>query len=305
MAEATAVSPEGRITPVCTGIWSDEQADAWARIVRFVHSQGVPVGIQLAHAGRKASTESIVRGSGYIPLDAGGWETIGPSALAYGDYGPPVALDQAGIDRVVNAFADAARRAVAAGFDLVEIHAAHGYLIHEFLSPLSNERTDAYGGSFENRTRLLLEIVDAVRAAIPEGMPLFVRLSGTDWVEGGWDIDDVVRLVEPLERRGVDLIDVSSAGVDPRQEIPIHPGYQVHLARAVRKAASVPVATVGLLTTTEQFEEVIASGDADVVFVGREFLRDRMLPRRAAVELSAELAWPDQYRMARFAGAIP
>lgn len=305
MAEATGVSPEGRITPVCTGIWNDEQQRRWARIVEFVHSQGVPAGIQLAHAGRKASTDSIANGSGPVAIGRGGWQTVAPSAVAYGDYALPTALDEEGIARVVRAFAAAAVRAEDAGFRVVEIHGAHGYLIHEFLSPLSNHRTDGYGGRLENRARMLLEIVEAVRGAVSSGMPVFLRLSATDWVPGGWDVDELVRLVPELEARGIDLLDVSSGGLDPRQDIPIHPGYQVHLARAVKQAAKVPVAAVGLLTSPSEIEDVLARSDADVVFVGREFLRDRMLARRAAVELRAEMEWPDQYRMARFAGAIP
>jgi 2,4-dienoyl-CoA reductase-like NADH-dependent reductase (Old Yellow Enzyme family) len=305
MAEATAVAPEGRITPVCTGIWNDEQAQQWKRIVRFITSQGVPAGIQLAHAGRKASTDSIARGSGPVDPEEGGWPTIAPSPRPYGRYAPPQELDEEGIARVVVDFASAARRSVQAGFSVIEIHAAHGYLIHEFLSPLSNFRTDRYGGSPRNRARILFEIVDAVRGAIPESTPLFIRFSATDWVDGGWDVTDLAELVGPLEERGVDLFDISSAGLDPRQQIPIHPGYQVHLSRAIKQVARVPVGAVGLMTTPREFEDTLQAEDADVIFAGREFLRDRMLVRRAAVEFQSKMEWPEQYLMAKFPGAIP
>lgn len=305
MAEATAVSPEGRITPACTGIWNNEQAEGWSGIVAFLRSQGVPAGIQIAHAGRKASTASINDGSGPIDPSDGGWETVGPSAVPYGRFAIPRELTVEDIAGIVDDFAAAAQRAEMAGFQVIEIHAAHGYLIHQFLSPISNLRTDRYGGPLENRARLLLEILERVRGVISEGTPLFVRLSATDWVEGGWDIDDLTQLVKELEARGADLFDISSAGLDPRQQIDVYPGYQVHLARAVRKVATVPVAAVGLLTTPTEFEGTLAGGHADAIFAGREFLRDRMLVRRAAAELRAEMAWPSQYVMAKFTGSIP
>lgn len=299
MAEATGVSPEARITPGCAGIWTDEQGEAWARIVAFAATQGVPLGLQLSHAGRKASTASMADGSGPVDVADGGWETVGPSAQAYTGFPVPRALTVKEIDGVVSDFAAAARRAVDAGFAVVEIHAAHGYLLHQFLSPLSNERDDEYGGSFENRARLLLRTVDAVRAAIPAGMPLFVRLSGTDWVEGGWAIEDVQRLAPLLVQHGVDLLDISSGGLDARQVVPRGPGYQVPFARAVRDVVDIPVAAVGQLRSAEQFEETLLNGDADVVFAAREFLRNRMLPRDVAIALGVDTVWPDQYLLAR------
>lgn len=305
MAEATAVLPEGRITPSCTGIWNDAQAERWARIAHFVTGQGPIVAIQLAHAGRKGSTRILGDPDESVPPGEGGWQTVAPSSTRYGSYANPVSLSVRDIADIVSAFGAAAGRAERAGFDVVEIHAAHGYLLHEFLSPLSNHRTDHYGGSFKDRTRALLEVVEAVRATVAEGTGVFVRLSATDWVEGGWTVDQTADLVPHLEARGVDLIDISSAGLDPRQKIPVGPGYQGDLAAHVRKVATVPVSAVGLLTATEEFEQVLREGHADVVFAGREFLRDRMLPRRAAVELGEPMEWPRQYRMARFAGAIP
>jgi 2,4-dienoyl-CoA reductase-like NADH-dependent reductase (Old Yellow Enzyme family) len=305
MGEATAVLPEGRITSSCTGIWNDDQAEMWSRIAHFVTGQGPLAAIQLAHAGRKGSTRIPGDPKESVPVAKGGWQTVAPSIAPYGDYADPRALSVAEIAGLVSAFGVAAGRAEAAGFDVVEVHAAHGYLLHEFLSPLSNHRTDRYGGMFENRVRVLLEVVEAVRASVSDGTGVFVRLSATDWVEEGWSVEQTAELVPDLEARGVDLIDISSAGLDPGQRIPVGPGYQVELASQVRKAATVPVSAVGLLNTTEAFEQVLTEGHADVVFAGREFLRDRMLPRRAAVELGEPLEWPRQYRMARFAGAIP
>lgn len=305
MAEATAVVPEGRISPGCAGIWNDEQADMWATIASFIEAQGSLPAIQLAHAGRKASTRVLWEPDGSVPVEDGGWSTVAPSSTPYGDYAVPRALTTPELDDVVSAFVDAAVRAETAGFSVVEIHAAHGYLLHEFLSPLSNLRSDSYGGPFENRVRLLLEVVDAVRAAISEGTGLFVRLSATDWVEGGWTVEETARLTPLLEARGVDLIDISSAGLDPRQQIQIRPGYQVELAAEIRKAAAGPVSAVGLMTTPREFEDVLQLGHADVVFAGREFLRDRMLPMRAALELQQPAEWPQQYVMAKFPGSIP
>ena len=296
MAEATAVVPEGRISPGCTGIWSDEQAEMWATIATFIEQQGSVAAIQLAHAGRKASTHVLWEPDGTVTENEGGWPTVGPSPVPYGDYAVPLTLDE--IAGVVKSFADAAVRAESAGFSAVEVHAAHGYLIHEFLSPASNLRTDAYGGSFDNRVQLLLEIVTAVRAALAEGTGLFVRLSATDWVDNGWTVAETARLTPLLEERGVDLIDISSAGLDPRQEIRVGPGYQVGLAAEIRRAASGPVSAVGLLTSPREFENVLQNGHADVVFAGREFLRDRMLPMRAALELNESMSWPPQYTMA-------
>jgi 2,4-dienoyl-CoA reductase-like NADH-dependent reductase (Old Yellow Enzyme family) len=305
MAEATAVLPEGRITPSCTGIWNDEQAERWARIAHFVAGQGSVTAIQLAHAGRKGSTRILGEPDETVPVEQGGWQTVAPSPAAYGAYAPPRELTADEIADIVGAFGAAAARAEAAGFDVVEVHAAHGYLLGEFLSPLSNHRNDRYGGSYDNRIRLLLEVVDAVRRSVSDRTGVFVRLSATDWVPDGWNVEHTAALVPYLEARGVDLIDISSAGLDPRQQIPVGPGYQVELASRVRKSATVPVSAVGLLTSPAEFEQVLADGHADVVFAGREFLRDRLLPLRAAAELGVPMEWPRQYRMARFAGAIP
>lgn len=305
MAEATAVVPEGRITAGCTGIWNDEQADVWRTIASFIEAQGSLAAIQLAHAGRKASTHLLWEPDGSVPVEEGGWTTVGPSPTPYGDYAMPRALTTTELADLVSAFAAAALRAEAAGFSVIEIHAAHGYLLHEFLSPLSNLRTDGYGGPFEHRVRLLLEVVEAVREALSEGTGLFVRLSATDWIDDGWTVEETARLTPLLEERGVDLIDISSAGLDPRQQIHVRPGYQVELAAEIRKAANGPVSAVGLLTSPREFEDVLQRGQADVVFAGREFLRDRMLPMRAALELQQQAEWPPQYVMAKFPGSIP
>ena len=299
LTEAAAVSPEGRITPQDAGIWNDEQTAAWARIVDFVHAQGAVAGTQLAHAGRKASTyRPFDATSGTVPVAEGGWEAVAPSALAFGRYAVPAALDAEGITKVVTDFVAAAERAERAGFDVVELHAAHGYLLHSFLSPLSNERTDSYGGSFDNRVRLLLEVTDAVRAVWPQDKPLFVRISASDWVDGGWSVEDSVALAPLLAARGVDLVDCSSGGLDPAQQIVLGPGYQVHFAQAVR-AAGIATAAVGLLTEPKQVEDVLAAGQADAVFLARELLRDPHWPLRAATELGVDVTWPPQYERAR------
>ena len=298
LTEATAVVPEGRISPEDTGLWNDEQQRAWARIVDFVHGQGATAGIQLAHAGRKASTFSPFTGRGSVPEEDGGWQTVGPSEVAFPGYRAPRELTEQEIADVVAAFAASAQRALAAGFDVLEIHAAHGYLLHEFLSPLSNTREDRYGGSFENRVRLLLEVVAAIRAAVPEDTPLLVRVSATDWVEGGWDDDQTVRLAVLLREAGVDLVDTSSGGNAPA-EIPLGPGYQVRFARRVRQEAGIASGAVGLITEAKQAEEVVADGAADVVLLARALLRDPHWPLRAAHELGVPVGegvdWPLQY----------
>ncbi|HEY3546299.1 MAG TPA: NADH:flavin oxidoreductase/NADH oxidase, partial [Propionicimonas sp.] len=301
MTEATAVVPEGRITAEDTGIWSDDQADAWARITRFIRERGAVSAIQLAHAGRKAST--------FRPWDArqgtrgaadGGWQTVGPSPVPFDGYAVPRELTAADLGGVVEAFARAAERADAAGFDVVEVHAAHGYLLHQFLSPLSNHRTDGYGGSLENRSRLLVEVVDAVRRVWPADKPLFVRLSATDWVDGGLQLDEVASVTQVLAEHGVDLIDVSSGGNAPA-DIPVGPGYQVPLARAIRSASGLPVSAVGLITTAEQAEQTLVDEAADAVMIARAALRDPMWPLRAAHELRVPLepegpaSWQPQY----------
>jgi 2,4-dienoyl-CoA reductase-like NADH-dependent reductase (Old Yellow Enzyme family) len=300
LTEATAVSPEGRISPADTGIWNDEQRDSWARIVEFVHGQGAAAAMQLAHAGRKASTRPPFEGRGPVAPEEGGWATVGPSAEPFPGLTVPHALDAAGIDRVVRDFADGARRAVEAGFDSVEVHAAHGYLLHEFLSPLSNRRADEYGGSFENRARLPRRVVRAVREVLPEGMPLLVRISATDWLEGGWTVEDSVRVAALLRADGADLVDVSSGGNAPA-DIPVEPGYQVPFARRIRHEAEVATGAVGLITEPKQAEDVLADGSADVVLLARELLRDPHWALRAARELGADDAvrWPPQYLRAR------
>lgn len=297
IAEATAVSPEGRISPADTGLWNDAQAQAWARVISFVEGQGAVPGVQLAHAGRKASTDAPWRGGGAVAPEQGGWTPVAPSALAF-DAGSPVpdALDEAGIAKVIEDFVAATRRALDAGFRLVELHAAHGYLLHQFLSPLSNRREDRYGGSFDNRVRLLLEIIDAVRAAWPERLPLWLRISATDWVEGdGWDIEQSIALARLVGDRGVDLVDVSSGGTVPNAKIPLQPGYQVPFACRIRSEAGVATGAVGLLTAPEQVERIIAEDEADVVLLARELLRDPYFPRRAAHALGAEITPPMQY----------
>ncbi|SDS93041.1 2,4-dienoyl-CoA reductase [Nocardioides scoriae] len=297
LTEAAAVVPEGRITPEDAGLWNDEQAQAWGRVVDFVHTQGAAIGVQLAHAGRKASTYRPWAGAeGTVPADRGGWTTQGPSPVAFEGYAAPEAMEVEDVAAVVEAFAVAARRAVAVGFDTVEVHAAHGYLLHEFLSPLSNHRTDGYGGTFEGRARFVLETVDAVRAAIPEGMPLLVRISATDWLEGGWDLEQSTRLAGELREHGVDLVDVSSGG-NAQASIPVEPGYQVPLAAGVR-TAGVPTGAVGLITEPAQAEKVLANGEADVVLLARAALREPSWPLRAAHELGvpdADAPWPVQH----------
>jgi 2,4-dienoyl-CoA reductase-like NADH-dependent reductase (Old Yellow Enzyme family) len=301
LSEATAVVPEGRISPEDTGIWNDEQQHAWSRIVDFVHAQGAAAGIQLAHAGRKASTYSGFTGRRGGVADAdGGWRPVAPSAEPFpGLREDPEALDAAGIAHVVTAFGDAAERALAAGFDVLEVHAAHGYLLHEFLSPLSNHRTDEYGGSFDHRARLLLDVVREIRGRVAAGVPLVVRVSATDWVEDGWTADDTVRLAVLLRDEGVDLVDTSTGG-NVLADIPLEPGYQVPFARRVRREAGIATGAVGLITEPKQAEEILADGSADVVLLARELLRDPHWPLRAADELGETETdlWPVQYRRA-------
>ncbi len=299
IAEASAVSPEGRITPADAGLWNDAQLDAWARIAAFASSHGAVPGIQLAHAGRKASCDVPWRGGRQLAIDAGGWMTFAPSALAFhdGDVAPR-ALDAAGIARVVADFRAAAVRASEAGFRVVEIHAAHGYLLHEFLSPLSNRRDDGYGGPLENRARLLREIVAAVREVWPQPRPLFVRVSATDWVDGGWDIDECVQLARWLKDDGVDLVDCSSGGLVAHAKVPVAPGYQVGFAARIRREARIATAAVGLITTPRQAQDIVEADEADLVLVARESLRDPYFPRRAAAELDATIVAPEQYQRA-------
>ena len=300
--EATAVNPVGRISPQDTGIWNDEQRDAWARIVAVIRSQGAVAGIQLAHAGRKGSTWlHWAPLEGTVPSDDGGWEPVAPSAIAFGDYATPRSLELPEIAEVIADFVAAARRSLEAGFELLEIHAAHGYLLHQFLSPLSNQRQDQYGGSLENRARLLLEIVTAVRAEVGEGIPLFVRFSATDWAEGGWDEDQTAIVAGWALEAGADLFDVSTGGLVSGVRIPVGRGYQVHFAKHVRSEANSPVSAVGLITEPAHAEEIVASGQADAVMMGREMMRDPHFAWRAAAELGVELDYyPPQYLRAKY-----
>ncbi len=300
IAEASAVSAEGRISPGDTGIWSDEQAEAWARLARFVAEQGAVPGIQLAHAGRKASTDAPWRGGRPVAQDAGGWQTVAPSPLPFAEgYAAPRELTADGIEAVVGAFRDAARRAEQAGFQLVEIHMAHGYLLHQFLSPLTNRRSDAYGGSLENRMRLPLAVARAVRDAFPAERPVFARISATDWVEGGWDLEQSVALARALGANGVDLVDCSSGGTVPDAKVALGPGYQVPFAAAIRERAGIATGAVGLITEPAQAEAIVATGQADIVLFAREMLRDPYWPLHAARTLGVEVGWPVQYQRAR------
>ncbi len=300
MAEATAILPEGRITPADLGIWKDEQIEPLVRVTRFLASQGAVAGIQLAHAGRKASTPAPWAGGGGLLPQDGGWQPIyAPSAIPFNaDFIVPEALDEAGIARVTAAFVAAARRALAAGMKVVEIHSAHGYLLHQFLSPISNRRTDRYGGSFANRTRFLRDTVAAVRKVWPEELPLLVRISCTDWADNGWTLEDSVRLACELKGLGVDLIDCSSGGNVATAEIPVGPGYQVAFARRIR-AQGIATGAVGMITSPQQADQIIRSGDADLVLLAREFLRQPYWPLLAAHALGREIDWPKQYARAK------
>ncbi len=297
MVEATAITPEGRISPGDMGIWDDRHIEPLARIARFVDSQGAVPGIQLAHAGRKASCDLPWKGGARLKTPAeGAWTVVAPSPIPFSEGDPlPVALDEAGIDAIVSAFEAAAKRSLAAGFRLIEIHAAHGYLLHEFLSPLSNHRDDEYGGSLENRMRLVLRVAAALRKLMPDEMPLFVRISATDWEAGGWDVDQSVVLAGHLKDLGVDLIDVSSGALVPRARIPVAKGYQVPFARKIRDEAGIMTGAVGMITETAHANEIITGGDADLVFIARELLRQPYWVLRAQHELGVEPTWPTQY----------
>jgi 2,4-dienoyl-CoA reductase-like NADH-dependent reductase (Old Yellow Enzyme family) len=301
MTEASAVLAEGRISPQDLGIWTDDHIPMLARIFRFIEEHGAVPGMQLAHAGRKASTAAPWNGGGALSESEQGWRPIfAPSAIPFSAASPtPEPLDVAGIARVVQAFADAAKRALEAGAKIVEIHAAHGYLLHEFLSPLSNQRNDCYGGSFENRTRILREVVQAIRQAWPASLLLFVRISATDWADGGWTAEDSVGLAKQLQPLGVDLIDCSSGGVVPKVSIPVGAGYQVRFAEQVRKEAGLATAAVGMITAPEQADQIVRTGQADMVFLARELLRDPYWPLRAADELRQNGPWPQQYLRAK------
>jgi 2,4-dienoyl-CoA reductase-like NADH-dependent reductase (Old Yellow Enzyme family) len=304
IVEASAVTPEGRISNGDLGIYKDEHIAQLKRIVDFIHGQGVRAGIQLAHAGRKASMSVPFGGERLLKAEEGGWQTVAPSAVPFSaTYSVPQAMDEAGIEATVAAFGAAAKRALEAGFDVVEIHSAHGYLLHEFLSPLVNQRTDAYGGSLENRMRFPLAVVERVRAEWPEHLPLFVRISATDWVEGGWTADESVELARQLKARGVDLVDCSSGGQVPHAQIPVGPGFQVQFAERIRREVGIATAAVGLITEAAQANEIVAEGKADMVLLAREMLRDPYWAVHAAAVLGEGATWPKQYLRAAAHGS--
>ena len=301
IAEATAVSAQARISLGDTGLWTQAQQEAWRPIARFFKSQGAIAGVQLAHAGRKSSAQRPWEGRSALPVGQGDWPTVAPSAVPFDDgWHTPQALDHAGIDAVVADFRAAAQRALAAGFELIELHAAHGYLLHQFLSPLSNQRSDGYGGSIDNRTRIVREVIAAVREVWPAELPLWLRISATDWAEhdAGWNIAQSVQLAQQVKPLGVDLIDVSSGGLLPHVSIPLAPGYQVPFAARIRREAGIATGAVGLITEPDQAAQIVANEDADVVLIARESLRDPYFPRRAAQALGAQIAAPVQYQRA-------
>lgn len=299
LAEATAVSPEGRISPGDAGLWNHAQQDAWTPIAQFIQAQGAIPGMQLAHAGRKASTQRPWEGHGPLPAGQGEWLTVAPSPLPFDENWPaPQALDAAAIQNVITDFRAAAARTLAAGFQLIELHAAHGYLLHQFLSPLSNHRSDAYGGSFENRSRLVCEVINAVREVWPARLPLWLRISATDWADGGWDIEQSVQLARRVQALGVDLVDVSSGGLVAHVTIPATPGYQVPFAARIRRETGMATGAVGLITDVGQAAAIVANGKADVVLLARESLRDPYFPLRAAQSLGVKTEVPVQYRRA-------
>ncbi len=299
MAEASAVSPEGRISPGDLGLWNDRQADALRPIAAFVKSQGAIPGIQIAHAGRKASTAPPFHGGRFLESHEGGWSTLAPSAIPFGDYGIPEEMGEPHILGVKEAFSGAARRALSAGFELLELHLAHGYLLHSFLSPLSNRRTDRYGGTLENRMRFPLAVVEAVRGVWPESLPLWVRISAVDWVEGGWDLDSSVILARELGKRGVDVVDCSSGGIVPDAKIPLGPGYQTSFSATIRKESGLPTVAVGMITDPSQAEHILVTGQADGVALAREMLRDPYWPLHAASRFGETSSWPLPYGRAR------
>ena len=301
MVEATAVTAEGRISPADMGLWKDEQAEPLARIARFVKSQGAVAGIQLAHAGRKASTDVPWKGGGSLTPEQGGWRPIyAPSAMAFNAASQvPEALDEAGIKRVVDAFQNSARRSLEAGFEVIELHGAHGYLGNSFLSPLSNHRNDRYGGSFENRTRFVRECIEATRKVWPESKPLFLRISASDWKDGGWTVEDSVALARMVKPLGVDLIDCSSGGLVADAKIPVGAGYQVPFAAQVRREGGILTGAVGMITEPMQADQIVRNGDADLVIMAREFLRDPYWALHAAPEVHQEMEWPKQYLRAK------
>ena len=300
IAEATAVSPEGRISPGDLGIWKDEHIEFLKRITSFITAQGAVPGIQLAHAGRKASHHVPWKGNKSLMPNEGAWQTLAPSAIPYAVGEPlPREMSLEDIQQCIAAFTAAAKRAVAAGFKVIELHAAHGYLINEFLSPLSNKRTDEYGGPFENRTRFLLQLVLATRKAIGEDLPLFVRISASDWVDGGWTIEDSIKLAGILKNNSVDLVDCSSGGISPEQKIPVRPLYQTAFAAQIKKQTAILTAAVGLITNITEATEILTSQQADLIMMARQFLRDPYFPLHAAKELKVDIPWPLQYERAK------
>jgi 2,4-dienoyl-CoA reductase-like NADH-dependent reductase (Old Yellow Enzyme family) len=300
IAEATAVSPEGRISEADLGIWNDGQVAAFRRITDFIKAQGAVPGIQIAHAGRKASTRIPWKGEGCMPEEGGGWRTLAPSAIPFDEgYSIPREMTRDDLEAVRSQFREAARRSLEAGFEVAEIHAAHGYLLHQFLSPLSNRRSDEYGGSLENRMRLPLEVAESVREVWPEGLPVFVRISATDWVEGGWDLAQAVEFAKRLKGIGIDLIDTSTGGLLPRVRIPLAPGYQIPFAEGIRREAKILTGGLGLITEASQAEEILAAEKADLILVAREFLRDPYFPIHAAAALGADSPYPVQYARAK------
>lgn len=304
IAEASGVTPEGRISPWCPGIWNFEQVAAWARVNEYIHSQGAKSAIQLAHAGRKGSTYREWSGKGSVPIEKGGWQTISSTSEAFDGYEPPRELSTQEVHEMVQDFAAAAKNAVLAGFDAVEIHAAHGYLIHQFLSPITNKRTDEFGGSLENRARLIMEIVKAIRAEVGELLPIFVRFSATDYREGGWDVEQTIQVAKWCAELGADLFDISSGGLITGVKIPSGPGYQVPLAEKVADQVSEPVGAVGQITSAHQAEDILQNDNVDVVLIGRASLRDPYWALRAAHELGVEVDyWPKQYLRGKFPAA--
>ncbi len=299
--EATAVSPEGRISPDDAGIWNDKQAELYKRITSFIKSQNVVPGIQLAHAGRKASTFSPWKGTGKVEAENGGWQTLAPSSIPFANNFPdPKEMDEKDIQLVIKQFVEAAERSTNAGFKVIELHMAHGYLVHEFLSPISNHRTDKFGGSLENRCRFAIEIAKSVRNNIPKGIPLFARISSTDWIEGGWDLDQSIQLAKWLKEAGIDLIDCSSGGNVAKVQIPLEPGYQIPFAQKIKQEANILTGGVGLITSPEQAEQIIVTGQADIVLLAREMLRDPYWAMHAAKKLNVDLTdFPKQYLRAK------
>lgn len=300
MTEATAVSPEGRITPYDTGIWSREQAAEFRKIAGFLRQHGAVAGLQIAHAGRKASTDAPWRGGKPLDTGSGGWQPVAPSAVPFAEgYAVPREMTEADMEGVRAAFAASARHGREAGFEVVEVHMAHGYLLHEFLSPLTNRRTDAFGGTLENRLRFPVSVARAVRAEWPERLPVFVRVSATDWVEGGWDLPQTVALARELKTLGIDMVDCSSGGTVPYAVVPAGPGFQAPFAAAVRREAGIATGAVGLITEPEQAERILSTGMADAILIGREFLRDPYWPLHAASTLGVDVPWPSQYERAK------